>query len=174
MPPKVQRKKLVAIRHTTTDSALRESLRAHGQFTAVFRLGGIIVDGRRRDRFLRELGRTPKCVDLHTAQEAARVLWQLHPWHALQEYCTEMALKEAADYLGVSIGDVSLVRAATRKTEQNRPFGDWRPNYRARWEAARRYLARVRQGLEPLTVGRIEAVLRLPPLREDHRAKRGR
>ena len=174
MPPFTRRKKLVEIRHAMTDESLRESLREQGQLLAVFVLGGVIVDGRRRDRFLRELGRTPRTRKLRTQKEAARVLWQLHPWHALSEYCEEMSLTQTAEFLGVSIADVSMVRGETRRVEQNRPFGDWRPNYKQRWERARRYIARCRQGLDQLTIGGVEEALRLPPLKEEHKPKKGR
>jgi hypothetical protein len=169
----LKKKKLVTRRHIVSDEALRASLRVAGQFTPVFRLGGVIVDGRRRDRFLRELGRSPHVVDVHTQREAARVLWHLHPYHALVEYCSELSLGEAAELLDVTLADIAIVRGETRKHEQGRSFGDWRPNYRARWESARRYVARVRQGLEPLTVGGVERALRLPRLQPQHRQTRG-
>lgn len=168
-----RKKTLAAIRHSVTEEALRDSLRTHGQFTAVFKLGGVIVDGRRRDRMLRELGRTPEVVNLRTARDAAQVLWQLHPVHALQEYCADMGLTETAEYLGVSLADVAAVRSETRPREQTRNLGEWRPNYRNRWNSAQRYLARVRQGHEPLTLGGIEKALKLPPVTFRHTKKRG-
>lgn len=167
-----RKKTQLAIRHTVSEDALRSSLRAHGQFTSVFKLGGVFVDGRRRDRILRELGRTPEVVHLRTSQEAARVLWQLHPAHALEEYCSNMTLTEAAEHLAVSVSDIAAVRAEVRPKQQTRSFGDWRPDYRARWNRAQAYLSRVRQGLEPLSLGGIEQALRLRPLKERHVRKR--
>lgn len=160
-----QRKKLGATRHVFTHAALRESLRAHGQFVPVFVLGGVIVDGARRDRMMRELGRTPRQIQLHDHREAARVLWALHPWHALEEYCDGLSLTAAADLLGVTLADIATIRGHVnpRQPVSREKLPGWRPDYKRRWDACRRYLSKVRQGTVPLSVGGIEEALRLPP-----------
>lgn len=158
-----KRKKLGDTRHVLTHETLRESLRAHGQFTPVFVLGGIIVDGRRRDQFLRELGRTPNVVKLRDHTDAARILWQLHPWQALQEYCDGLSLQECAALLATTPADVATVRRHVMPAKSTSSFGEWRPNYKGRWDAAQRYLAKVRQGTCQLTLSGIEGALRLPP-----------
>jgi len=145
-------------------TALRDSLRAHGQWLDVFVLGGVVVDGARRKRLLQELGRTPRLTHLKSHAEAARVLWQLHPVQAWQEYGAGKSIREAVEFFGVAPSDIAKIRNVLREPPKSE-LGHWRARYRLRYESAQRYLGRVRQGLEPLTLGGIESALKLPPFK---------
>lgn len=148
-----------------SEAALRASLRAHGQWVPVFILGGVVVDGRRRQRILRELGRTPREIILRDHKAAARTLWQLHPVAAWQEYSADLkTLKEASEFFEVSPSDIAKIRNVLREPKPS-DVGNWRARYRLRWESAQRYLARVRQGQTKLTLGGIEHALKLPPFK---------
>ena len=149
-----RRKNFLTRRHTMSFETLKASIRAHGQFTPVFRLGGVIIDGRRRDRAMKELGRTPRTVDLKSKEEATRVLWVHHPFQALQEYASETdSIATMAEQMGASIAELSQVLAANRPPP---PPKGRAVRYRAKYDRLRRYLGRVRQGLEPITVNGVE------------------
>lgn len=156
-------KKLLQRRHSLSYAALKASIRARGQLVPVYRLGGRVVDGQRRNRICRELGRTPVTVDLICRREAAQTLWAMHPVQALAEYGDpKETLAEQAAFFGVGLQDVANARAAVRPWPQGK-LGPWRARYKQRYLSAQKYLGRVRQGLEPLTLDGIERALRLPP-----------
>lgn len=92
------------------------------------------------------------------------MLFTLHPVHAYQEYSDpEWTLEQAAQHFGVTQVDVARVRQILQPSKSDRgELGHWRPNYKIRFNNAQRYLARVRQGQEPLTLNGIEKALRLP------------
>lgn len=129
----------------------------------MYTLGGVVVDGIRRQRLLREDGRTPRTVQLANHRAAARILWVAHPVHAWTEYGDDLTdLASAAAFFGVSPSDVATVRRLVRGETRSNPT-KWRAQYQHRWNAAQRYLGRVRQGTCPLTLQGIENALQLPP-----------
>jgi hypothetical protein len=164
MPAPKRPKKFALRRHLLSEDALRESLRVHSQWVPVFIFGGVVLDGKRRQRLCRELGRTPHTVELRDKREAARVLFVLHPVEAVIEFCSDMPVLEASEFLGVQPSDFALIRRELQKMPAKK-LGDWRPNYKRRFDTAQKLIARVRQGLDPLTVTNIEKALRLPQIK---------
>jgi hypothetical protein len=165
MPVPKRPKKFALRRHLLSDDALRESLRVHSQWVPVFVFAGAVLDGKRRQRLMRELGRSPLEVVLRDKREAARVLFVLHPVEAVIEFCAEMPVLEASEFLGVQPSDFALVRRELQKIPAKKP-GEWRPNYKRRFDTTQKLLARVRQGLDPLTVTNVERALRLPQVKQ--------
>lgn len=152
-------------RHQTTEDALRESLRVHGQLVPVYFLGRVIVDGRRRQRVVRELGRKVKETHLPNTRAAARVMWALHPYQAWEEYQDGRTLAEEAEYFGCSLADIATVKSVIRGPRRSDEMRHWSAGYKIRWTKAQAYLARVRQGQTKLTLGGIEEALKLPPFK---------
>lgn len=158
-------KNFIMSRHTITLEALRNSIRAYGQLTPVFILGGLVVDGTRRQQIMRELGRTPNVVTLHTHKEAARILWVTHPVQAWQEHGRDFdKLSDAAEFFNVCSSDIARIRSLLKPPKAALDdLGAWRARYRIRYQRAQNYLSKVRQGLTPLTLGGIESALRISP-----------
>ena len=172
MKGRLAAKNFAFARHQSTTEALRDSLRAHGQLVPVYKLGGVHVDGRRREALLQQLGRTPKVVHLRTHQEAARVLWTLHPIQAWLEYGEkeERSLKAHAEFFAVTLADVARIKNLCRPSPSDRgELGRWRANYKRSFERLQRYLARCRQGLEPITLSGVEHAIKLKPFKAPHR-----
>lgn len=171
MKARLSAKNFAFARHQMSTEALRDSLRAHGQHVPVYKLGGVHVDGRRREALMQQLGRSPKVVHLRTHQEAARVLWTLHPIQAWQEYgqTEERTLKAHAEWFAVTLADVARIKNLCRLSPSDRgELGRWRAQYKRSYERLQRYLSRCRQGLEPITVSGVEHASKLTPFKAPH------
>jgi hypothetical protein len=94
------------------ESELRSSILAVGALLPVYRWRGRTIDGQRRERILRGSGKSVRVVELKTEQQAARVLWALHPSRCLTVFPRE-TLREAADLYGAEPAAVAAVKAAT-------------------------------------------------------------
>lgn len=74
-----------------------ESVRINGLIFPVYLYMGSVLDGELRHRAALECGRTVKFVQIQTEQEAAQLLWSLHPHRAVTMFARGRPLTELAE-----------------------------------------------------------------------------
>jgi len=140
-----------------SDSDLRASLQAVGATKPHYLLAGSTVDGTRRARLCTALGIPILSVTLPDRRAADRVLWIEHPERLIAR-TANMALSELSTYLGASIPTLAAARAELL-TRQAPPRRKARMRYQSRIAKLHTYLGLVEQGLEPLQLARVQAII---------------
>jgi len=111
------------VKHAPDFAQLVENIREHGPILPVYYFEGRVLDGSRRALACFETGKAFVRVVIRDREQAARLLWSLHPDRALAEFGRGLSVADAAQLLGASPSAVILARRQPRRRGYPPPSG---------------------------------------------------
>jgi len=139
-----------------SDAELCSSLKAVGPLLPTIWFEGRIIDGNRRERFCGQLGIETRKLVL-SRDEAPAALWQLHPERAAKLFPVRSLAEGARLYrtraasVALLLNRVRTVESSARRAKPTR--------YRNAVRKCLRYLDRVEEGAEALTIKAVRDAL---------------